>query len=86
MLLNVSRSVVHRLWNQCQTDASVFRRRAPGRPPQLVAGHFVASGRLTSASAVRRHNSSLFARLCVYPSTDDRDLSWEGEHASWTRQ
>ncbi|GFW77830.1 HTH_Tnp_Tc3_2 domain-containing protein [Trichonephila clavipes] len=30
--LNVSRSVVHRLWNQYQTEASVSRRHVPGRP------------------------------------------------------
>ncbi|GFU02856.1 transposable element Tcb2 transposase [Trichonephila clavipes] len=30
--LNVSRSVVHCLWNQYQTEASVSRRYVPGRP------------------------------------------------------
>ncbi|GFX10549.1 HTH_Tnp_Tc3_2 domain-containing protein [Trichonephila clavipes] len=30
--LNVSRCVVHRLWNQYQTKASVSRRHVPGRP------------------------------------------------------
>ncbi|GFU57307.1 transposable element Tcb2 transposase [Trichonephila clavipes] len=29
--LNVSRSVVHRLWNQYQTETSVSRRYVPGR-------------------------------------------------------
>ncbi|GFX46122.1 paired domain-containing protein [Trichonephila clavipes] len=31
-LLNVSRSVVHRLWNQYQAEASVSRRHVSGRP------------------------------------------------------
>ncbi|GFV36288.1 uncharacterized protein TNCV_2233351 [Trichonephila clavipes] len=30
--LNVSRSVVHRLWNQYQTEAFVSRRHVPDRP------------------------------------------------------
>ncbi|GFX98394.1 HTH_Tnp_Tc3_2 domain-containing protein [Trichonephila clavipes] len=30
--LDVSLSVVHRLWNQCQTAASVSQRHVPGRP------------------------------------------------------
>ncbi|GFW61853.1 uncharacterized protein TNCV_4668781 [Trichonephila clavipes] len=30
--LNMSRSVVHRFWNQYQTEASVSRRHAPSRP------------------------------------------------------
>ncbi|GFX66990.1 uncharacterized protein TNCV_4181151 [Trichonephila clavipes] len=30
--LNVSRSVVHRLSNQYQTEAYAFRRHVPGRP------------------------------------------------------
>ncbi|GFV32324.1 paired domain-containing protein [Trichonephila clavipes] len=30
--LNVSRGVVHRLWNQYQTKASVSRRHVPGQP------------------------------------------------------
>ncbi|GFX40332.1 uncharacterized protein TNCV_4319651 [Trichonephila clavipes] len=30
--LNVSLSVVHLLWNQYQTEASVSRRHVPGRP------------------------------------------------------
>ncbi|GFV92381.1 paired domain-containing protein [Trichonephila clavipes] len=30
--LNVSRSVVHCLWNQYQTEASVSRRHVPGQP------------------------------------------------------
>ncbi|KFM71889.1 hypothetical protein X975_12123, partial [Stegodyphus mimosarum] len=30
--LNVSRSVIHRLWNQFESEGSVSRRHAPGRP------------------------------------------------------
>ncbi|GFT72421.1 transposable element Tcb2 transposase [Trichonephila clavipes] len=66
--LNVSRSVVQRLWDQYQSEDSVSRRPVPGRPrattpaedrflalsvPQLVADHFQASGRRISATTVR---------------------------------
>ncbi|GBM34646.1 hypothetical protein AVEN_122041-1 [Araneus ventricosus] len=88
--LNVSRSVVQRIWDQYQSEDSVFRRHVSGRPrvttpaedrflalsarrrrstnvPQLVADHFVASGRRTSATTVRRHlhNAGLYARRPV---------------------
>ena len=114
--LNVSRSVVHRIWNQFQTEDSVSRRHVRGHPrnttpaedrfialsarrrrsttvPQLVADHFVASGRRISASTVRRrlHNASLYARrsvVCVPLTGRQRSdrLSWAGEHVSRTRQ
>ncbi|GFT57929.1 transposable element Tcb2 transposase [Trichonephila clavipes] len=39
--LNVSRSVVHRLWNQYRTEASVFRRHVPGQRRSTPTGdHF----------------------------------------------
>ncbi|GFX66989.1 HTH_Tnp_Tc3_2 domain-containing protein [Trichonephila clavipes] len=61
--------------------------------PHLLAEHFVASGRIISASTVRRrlHNSGIYARrpvVCVplhrrYPGLH---LSCTREHVSWTRQ
>lgn len=53
--LNVSRSVVHRLWNQYQTEDSVSRRHVPGRPRATTPAedHFIA------LSARRRRNISV---------------------------
>ncbi|GBM29826.1 hypothetical protein AVEN_48275-1 [Araneus ventricosus] len=91
--LNVSRSVVQRLWDQYQSEDSVSRRHVSGRlrvttlaedrflallarrrrittVPQLVADHFVASGKRISATTVRRrlHNAGLCkATSCVCP-------------------
>ncbi|GBM14763.1 hypothetical protein AVEN_72029-1 [Araneus ventricosus] len=53
------------------------RRRRNTTVPQLVADHFVASGRRISAPTVRRrlHNAGFYAKrpvVCV-PSTDDRE-------------
>ncbi|GFX51479.1 HTH_Tnp_Tc3_2 domain-containing protein [Trichonephila clavipes] len=48
--LNVSCSVVHRLWNQCQTESSVSRRHVPG-PPQATTS---AGERFIALSARRR--------------------------------
>ncbi|GBM25973.1 hypothetical protein AVEN_223109-1 [Araneus ventricosus] len=86
-LLNLSRSVVQRLWDQYRSEDSVSRRHVSGRPrvttpaegrflapsarrrrsitvPQLVADHFVTSGRRISATTVRRrlHSAGLYAR------------------------
>ncbi|GBL74437.1 Transposable element Tcb2 transposase [Araneus ventricosus] len=111
--LNVSRSVVQRLWDQYQSEDSVSRRHVSGRPrvtipaedrflalsarrrrsttaPQLVADHFVASGRKISATTVRRrlHNAGLYARRPVVcpPQQRRARLCWAREHVSWTRQ
>ncbi|GFV13834.1 transposable element Tcb2 transposase [Trichonephila clavipes] len=67
--LNVSRSVVHRLWNKYQTESSVSRRHVPD--------HSVTSGRRISASTVqsRVHNSSLYARFTL-ESDSGRLLIW----------
>ncbi|GFT64514.1 HTH_Tnp_Tc3_2 domain-containing protein [Trichonephila clavipes] len=93
--LNVSRSVVQRLWNQYQSEDSVSRRPVLGRPhelqhlqkkttlPQLVADHFQASGRRISATTVRNrlHNAGLYARRPVVcvPLNKNR-LCWAREH------
>ncbi|GFV89282.1 transposable element Tcb2 transposase [Trichonephila clavipes] len=84
--LNVSRSVVQRLWDQYQSEDSVSRR-------PLVADHFQASGRRISASTVRNrlHNAGLYARrpvVCVPLNGRQRRsrLCWAREHVSWTQQ
>ncbi|GBL83249.1 hypothetical protein AVEN_44480-1 [Araneus ventricosus] len=108
----MSSSVVHRLWDQYQSEDSVSRRRVSGRPrvttpaedrflalssqkrrsttvPQLVADHFVASGRRISATTVQRslHNASIYARrpvVCVTLNRGQRRarLCWAREHFS----
>ncbi|GFV61022.1 transposable element Tcb2 transposase [Trichonephila clavipes] len=84
--LNVSRSVVQRLWDQYQSEDSVSRR-------SLVADHFQASGRRISATTVRNrlHNAGLYARrpvVCVPLNGRQRRnrLCWAREHVSWTQQ
>ncbi|GFV35947.1 transposable element Tcb2 transposase [Trichonephila clavipes] len=84
--LNVSRSVVQRLWDQYQSEDSVSRR-------PLVADHFQASGRRISATTVRNrlHNAGLYARrpvVCVPLNGRQRRnrLCWAREHVSWTQQ
>ncbi|GBL91151.1 hypothetical protein AVEN_108723-1 [Araneus ventricosus] len=69
------------------------RRRRSTTVPQLVADHFVASGRRISATTVRRrlHNAGLYARrpvVCVPLNGRQRRarLCWAREHVSWTRQ
>ena len=114
--LNVSRSVVQRLWNQIQTTDSMSKRPVSGRPrittpaenrflalsarrrrtiavPQLVADHFVASGRRISAATVRRrlHNAGMYARqpfVCVPLNRRHRSarVRCTREHVFCTRQ
>ncbi|GBN69786.1 hypothetical protein AVEN_49209-1 [Araneus ventricosus] len=69
------------------------RRRRSTTVPQLVADHFVASGRRISATTVRRrlHNAGLYARrpvVCVPLNGRQRRarLCWAREHVSWIRQ
>ncbi|GBN45171.1 hypothetical protein AVEN_105868-1 [Araneus ventricosus] len=114
--INVSRSVVQRLWDQYQSEDPVSRRHASGRPrvttpaedsflslsarrrrnttvQQLVADHFVASGRRISVTTVRRrlHNAGLYARrpvvyILLNGGQRRASLCWAREHVSWTRQ
>ncbi|GFS67651.1 hypothetical protein TNCV_4363431 [Trichonephila clavipes] len=53
--LNVSRSVVHRLWNQYQTEASVSRRHIPGLPRAAIP----AGDRFIALSAHKRRRISV---------------------------
>ncbi|GFS76051.1 HTH_Tnp_Tc3_2 domain-containing protein [Trichonephila clavipes] len=53
--LNVSRTVVHRLWNQYQTKASVSRRHVSGQPRATTP----AGDRFIALSARRRRRISV---------------------------
>ncbi|GFU67076.1 transposable element Tcb2 transposase [Trichonephila clavipes] len=87
--LNMSRIVIHRLWNQYQNEASVSRRNVPGRPRATTP----AEDRFIALSARRRrtsvpqlvadHSVTSWRRISASMTTD---LSWAREHVSWTRQ
>ncbi|GFU19582.1 transposable element Tcb2 transposase [Trichonephila clavipes] len=53
--LNVSRSVVQRLWDQYQSEDSVSRRHVPGRPPATTP----AEDRFLALSARRRRTTTV---------------------------
>ncbi|GFV39282.1 HTH_Tnp_Tc3_2 domain-containing protein [Trichonephila clavipes] len=53
--LNVSRSVVQRLWDQYQSEDSVSRRPVPGRPRATTP----AEDRFSSSSARRRRTTTV---------------------------
>ncbi|GFX79313.1 transposable element Tcb2 transposase [Trichonephila clavipes] len=86
--LNVSRSVVHRFWNQYQTEVSVSRRSAPGRPRATTP----AGDRFNRFSRPEGEEGSLCRNLppVVRAPLNRRlrraRLSWAREHVSWTRQ
>lgn len=86
--LNVSRCVVHRLWNQYQTEASVSRRHVPGRPQATTP----AEDQFTALSDQRRRNISVPQLIAGYPvasgwrisaSTVRRRLQNVGLYARW---
>ncbi|GFV37634.1 transposable element Tc3 transposase [Trichonephila clavipes] len=68
--LNVSRSVVQRLWDQYQSEDSVFRRPVPGRPRATTPAedrfpssfglkeknHYCAAARCRPLSSIRKKN------------------------------
>ncbi|GFU87950.1 paired domain-containing protein [Trichonephila clavipes] len=56
--LNVSRSVVQRLWDQYQSEDSVSRRPVPGRPRATTP----AEDRFLALSARRRRTTPLLCR------------------------
>ncbi|GFW89050.1 transposable element Tcb2 transposase [Trichonephila clavipes] len=72
--LNVSRGVVHRFWNQYQTEVSVSRRHAPGRP------------RATTPAGDRLYARPPVVRAPLSRRQRKARLSWAREHVSWTRQ
>ncbi|GFX97865.1 HTH_Tnp_Tc3_2 domain-containing protein [Trichonephila clavipes] len=53
--LNVSRSVVQRLWDQYQSEDSVFRRHVPGQPRATTP----AEDRFLALSARRRRTTTV---------------------------
>ncbi|GFW71038.1 transposable element Tcb2 transposase [Trichonephila clavipes] len=90
--LNVSRSVVQRLWDQYQSEDSVSRRPVPCRPRATTS----EEDRFLALSARREKNhycaaARLYARrpvVCVPLNGRQRRsrLCWAREHVSWTQQ
>ncbi|GFW99065.1 transposable element Tcb2 transposase [Trichonephila clavipes] len=89
--LNVSRSVVQRLWDQYQSEDSVSRRPVPGRPRATTP----TEDRFLALSARRKNHYCAAARLyarrpvvCVPLNGRQRRnrLCWAREHVSWTQQ
>ncbi|GFV89717.1 paired domain-containing protein [Trichonephila clavipes] len=71
--LNVSRSVVQRLWDQYQSEDSVSRRPVPGRPRATTPAedssfstkeknHYCAAARCRPLSSIRKKNSATTVR------------------------
>ncbi|GFW93844.1 transposable element Tcb2 transposase [Trichonephila clavipes] len=69
--LNVSRSVVHRLWNQYQTKASVSRRHVPGRPQTTT----LTGDRFVARSARRRRRISVPQLVADHSIASGRRIS-----------
>ncbi|GFU24348.1 transposable element Tcb2 transposase [Trichonephila clavipes] len=90
--LNVSRSVVQRLWDQYQSKDSVSRRPFRGRPRATTP----AEDRFLSSFGTKEKNhycaaARLYARrpvVCVPLNGRQRRnrLCWAREHVSWTQQ
>ena len=74
--LNMSRSVVQRLWNQFQTTDSVSRRPVPGRPRVMT----LAEDRYLELSAQKRRTtavSQLIADHFVAKEEGSQPLQYE---------
>ncbi|GFW50893.1 HTH_Tnp_Tc3_2 domain-containing protein [Trichonephila clavipes] len=69
--LNVSRSVVHRLWNQYQIEASVSRRNVPGRPRATTP----AGDRFIALSAQRRRRISVPQLIASHSAASGKIIS-----------
>ncbi|GFW96514.1 HTH_Tnp_Tc3_2 domain-containing protein [Trichonephila clavipes] len=69
--LNVSRSVVHLLWNQYQTEVSVSRRHVPGRPRATTP----AGDRFITLSARRRRRISVPQLVADHSVASGRRIS-----------
>ncbi|GFU22919.1 uncharacterized protein TNCV_4625561 [Trichonephila clavipes] len=84
--LNVSRSVVQRLWDQYQSEDSVSRRPVPGRPRATTPAedrflalsarkeknHYCAAARCRPLSSIRKKN------LCYYGAKSSSQCSNNG--------
>ncbi|GFT67873.1 transposable element Tcb2 transposase [Trichonephila clavipes] len=66
--LNVSRSVVQRLWDQYQSEDSVSRRPVPGRPRATTP----AEDRFLALSARRRRTATVPQPIPSIPNTVER--------------
>ncbi|GFW33401.1 transposable element Tcb2 transposase [Trichonephila clavipes] len=89
--LNVSRSVVQRLWDQYQSEDSVSRRPVPGRPRATTS----AEDRFLALSARRRRTTTVPQLVADHFQASGRRISattrrnrlcWAREHVSWTQQ
>ncbi|GFW15384.1 transposable element Tcb2 transposase [Trichonephila clavipes] len=89
--LNVSRSVVQRLWDQYQSEDSVSRRPVPGRPRATTP----AEDRFLALSARRRRTTTVPQLVADHFQASGRRISattrrnrlcWAREHVSWTQQ
>ncbi|GFV84588.1 HTH_Tnp_Tc3_2 domain-containing protein [Trichonephila clavipes] len=69
--LNVSRSVVRRLWNQYQTEASVSRRHVPDRPRATTP----EGDRFITLSARRRRRISVPQLVADHSVESERRIS-----------
>ncbi|GFX98007.1 transposable element Tcb2 transposase [Trichonephila clavipes] len=89
--LNVSRSVVQRLWDQYQSEDSVSRRPVPGQPRATTP----AEDRFLALSARRRRTTTVPQLVADHFQASGRRISattrrnrlcWAREHVSWTQQ
>ncbi|GFV12591.1 transposable element Tcb2 transposase [Trichonephila clavipes] len=89
--LNVSRSVVQRLWDQYHFEDSVSRRPVPGRPRATTP----AEDRFLALSARRRRTTTVPQLVADHFQASGRRISattrrnrlcWAREHVSWTQQ
>ncbi|GFV97137.1 HTH_Tnp_Tc3_2 domain-containing protein [Trichonephila clavipes] len=69
--LNVSRSVVQRLWDQYQSEDSVSRRPVPGRPRATT----LAEDRFLALSARRRRTTTVRSSLQNHFQASGRRIS-----------
>ncbi|GFT91545.1 transposable element Tcb2 transposase [Trichonephila clavipes] len=89
--LNVSRSVVQRLWDQYQSEDSVSRRPVPGQPRATTP----AENRFLALSSRRRRTTTVPQLVADHFQASGRRISattrrnrlcWAREHVSWTQQ
>ncbi|GFU31167.1 HTH_Tnp_Tc3_2 domain-containing protein [Trichonephila clavipes] len=83
--LNVSRSVVQRLWDQYQSEDSVSRRPVPGRPRATTP----AEDRFLALSARRRRTTTVPQLVADHFQASGRRISAttvRNRHASYARR
>ncbi|GFW62659.1 paired domain-containing protein [Trichonephila clavipes] len=80
--LNVSRRVIHRLWNQYQSEASVSRRHVPGRPRATTP----AENSFIALSTRRRSRSSVPQLVAEHSVASGRRISASTVEGVFTMQ